>query len=152
MKSDDAAALSYLRRASRVGRLFSIAREGLVTLNKDKARPKLEPLIHHAGSQPLVEVDLRVKPLALTTLLERLHERGQLAHVPPVPEMNLTLEQVGLIERHTDDAGRRGWRPTAAGREIGIVSTTDREGHPFCAYSASASPVILSIALSATGD
>lgn len=144
LKSDDPAALTYLRRATLVGRLYSVVREGRIAR---KARLSTQPRHLDDASQLPPERDLRAKPLSLTTLLRRLHKQGELPSVPSTSKMNRALEQVGLIERVTADGGHSGWRPTPAGREVGILATSDRKGNPFCSYAPSTAAVIASTAM-----
>ncbi len=144
IKSDDGAAQTYLRHATMVGRLYSVVREGGL---RKRPNPRAEPKHMDYESQRKLEVDLRAKPLSLTALLRKLEAQGEIAHVPPTSSMNVALERVGLIERYEDDAGHKGWRPTAAGREIGILGSTDRLGNLFCSYGPSSEPVIASTAV-----
>ena len=132
-RSSDDAALALMRRSMRVGRLFSMARE--------KTTSK--------GSQTLAPIpqspNLRAKPLSLTALLSSLEKQGEIAEKPPTSEANKALRDAGLIERTTTELGARGWRPTAAGREVGILQKIDRNGNPYCAYAKSAEAVVASI-------
>ncbi|MBR3159249.1 MAG: hypothetical protein IKF14_09130 [Atopobiaceae bacterium] len=144
LKSDDAAALTYLRRASMVGRLYSVIRSGGLVKNPN---PQSEPKHMDVNTQRRLEVDLRAKPLSLTALLKKLVARGELATLPPTSQVNIALESVGLIERVVEDGSHKGWRPTPAGREVGILGTNDRMGTPFCTYARSAEPVVTSTVL-----
>ena len=144
IKSDDRAAQTYLRRATMVGRLYSVVRAGGL---RKRPNPRAEPKHMDYESQRKLEVDLRAKPLSLTALLRKLEAQGEINHVPSTSSMNVALEGVGLIERYEDEAGHKGWRPTAAGREIGILGSTDRLGNLFCSYGPSAEPVIASTAV-----
>lgn len=143
LKSDNDAALTYLRRSAMVGRLYSVVREGRMNHRRSQDQPRH---LDDTANLPL-ERDLRAKPLSLTSLLRKLEKSGDLPAVPSTTKLNLALEKVGLIERVTTDAGQSGWRPTAAGREIGILATSDRKGSPFCSYAPSTEPVITSTAI-----
>ena len=132
-RSADEAALALTRRSMRVGRLFSMAREKSAT----------------AGSQSQTPVpqspNLRAKPMSLTALLSSLEKQGEITEKPPTAEANKALRSAGLIERTTTELGAKGWRPTAAGREVGILQKIDRNGNPYCAYAKSAEAVVASI-------
>lgn len=147
LKSDDAAALTYVRRAAMVGRLYSVVRER----KKDAATQQESPKHLTPGTRLPMNLDLRAKPMSLTSLLKELVEHGDLPALPSTSKMNLALEQVGLIERVGDEGVQKGWRPTPAGREIGILTTTDRKGNPFCSYAPSTKAVVLSTALTVLG-
>lgn len=144
IKSDDKAALTYLRRSTMVGRLYSVVRSGGLRKNPN---PLAKPKHMDEKSERKFEVDLRAKPLSLTALLRRFVARGELPSLPPTSQVNLALEAVGLIERVSDQGEHRGWRPTAAGREVGILGATDRMGTPFCTYAPPSEPVVASTAL-----
>lgn len=132
-RSGDEAALALMRRSMRVGRLFSMAREKTASV----------------GSQTLPPIpqspNLRAKPMSLTALLTSLEKQGEIAEKPPTSEANKALSNAGLIERATTELGAKGWRPTAAGREVGILQKIDRNGNPYCAYAKSAEAVVASI-------
>ena len=78
-------------------------------------------------------------------LLKALMDRGEIQSLPPATDVNKALADVGLIERIRLDGGKSGWRPTAAGREVGIIATKDRNGNPFCAYPKSAEAVVATV-------
>ncbi len=144
LKSDDVAALTYLRRATMVGRLYSVIRSGGLVKNPN---PQSEPKHMDVNTQRRLEVDLRAKPLSLTALLKKLVSRGELETLPPTSQVNVALESVGLIERVVEDGAHKGWRPTPAGREVGIIGTNDRMGTPFCTYAPTSEPVVASAVL-----
>lgn len=129
-KSACPAAVTFMRRSIRVGRLFSVARQ---------ERGKVD------GADARLASELHSKPLSLTALLARLKSRGDLACVPSTASVNKALGSVGLIERVRTEKGSNGWRPTAAGREVGILATVDHNGCPFCSYTVASMPVIASI-------
>lgn len=137
VRSTDKAATTMLSRAHRIGRLFSVPRQ-----QRTKTKPQSKP---ESQDIPHAQIQLREKPLSITALLNRLRDRGDISTSPSAKQVNTALMDVGLIERVTDDGGRRGWRPTAAGREVGILATKDRMGNPFCAYSPMAEPVVASV-------
>ncbi len=132
-RSGDEAALALMRRSIRVGRLFSMARE-----KSTSSSPHSLPPIPQSPN-------LRAKPLSLTALLASLEERGEIAEKPPTSEANKALNGAGLIERTTTELGAKGWRPTAAGREVGILQKIDRNGNPYCAYTKSTEAVVVSV-------
>ncbi len=143
LKSDNRAALTYVRRSAMVGRLYSVVRE-----RREGASAQVDSPRHlNPGARLGTEPDLRAKPMSLTSMLRKLQESGELTSIPATSKMNLALEQVGLIERIEVDGMHKGWRPTPAGREIGILTTTDRRGNPFCSYAPSTKAVIVSTAL-----
>lgn len=117
-KSADKVARALMGDATCIGRLFSVARKRS-TAN-----------------------DSRTKPLALTTLLKRLKERGDIEDVPSTSSVNAALAREGLIERCRDEEGNSGWRPTTAGKEVGIMGTSDHAGNPFCRYARASEAVV----------
>ncbi|MDO4796391.1 MAG: hypothetical protein Q4A01_00050 [Coriobacteriales bacterium] len=137
-------AMALKRRARLMGKLFSVERKGR-TKSDDAAQAQAEHETSQSELQPRVEDDLRSKPMSLTRLLQHLSLSGEFAHMPSTHDVNLALSRVGLIQRYADASGHSGWRPTASGREIGIVPATDRMGNPFCTYAASAEPVLHTI-------
>ncbi len=148
-KSDDPAALTYLRRATMVGRLYSVIRSGGL---RKRPNPLTNPKHMDDETRRRLEVDLRAKPLSLTALLRKLVARGDLPLQPSTSAVNLALEQVGLIERVSDQGVHKGWRPTPAGREVGILGTTDRTGTPFCTYAPPSEAVVASTSLALLAD
>ncbi len=133
-----------IKRALRMGRLFSVERRaGTIRRgNGSHAQGEVDP---HTKANLQPNVELRVKPCALTRLLASMEQRGVVGEVPPTHLVNRALERAGLIERFISADGRQGWRPTASGREIGILPSTDRLGNPFCSYTSSVEPVLQSI-------
>ena len=132
-RSADEAALTLMRRSMRVGRLFSMAREKTASASQQSLQP--------IPQSP----NLRAKPMSLTALLSSLEQQGEIADKPPTSEANRALRNAGLIERTTTELGAKGWCPTAAGREIGILQKIDRNGNPYCAYSKNAEAVVASV-------
>lgn len=132
-RSGDETALALMRRSMRVGRLFSMARE--------KSGSATSQSIPPLPQSP----NLRAKPMSLTALLTSLEKQGEISEKPPTSEANKALCSAGLIERATTELGAKGWRPTAAGREVGILQKIDRNGNPYCAYAKSAEAVVASI-------
>ena len=132
-RSADDAALAFMRRSMRVGRLFSMARDKSASTGSQSLQPMPQ------------SPNLRAKPMSLTALLSSLKDQGEIAEKPPTSEANKALRDAGLIERTTTELGAKGWRPTAAGREVGILQKIDRNGNPYCAYAKSAEAVVASI-------
>ena len=131
VKSQDAVAAALFKHARRVGRLFSSPR-------KRTARP----VEGDGNSKANLNLRLRSKPQSMSTLIKTLEARGQISGTFTAAEVNRALEEVGLIERCKDASGKSYWRPTAAGREVGIVPTKDRAGHSFCSYTKDAEAVV----------
>ena len=132
MRSHSKVARVALKHATRVGRLFSSPRTKKVVVHDENATSK-------------DEVVLRSKPLSITALLANLKSRNEIGEVPSASAVNKALMKAGLIERVKDNKGNSGWRPTPAGREIGIVATKDHYGHPFCAYTRDSEAVVTSV-------
>lgn len=132
-RSTNEAATAFLARATCVGRLFSKPRKINTQVN---GQPPVE------GEVPL---DVKLKPLAITALLKRLASRGDITKLPPATDVNKELQRKGLIQRVDTTSHNVGWRPTPAGHEVGIVSTKDSRGNPFCAYTPESEAVVASI-------
>ncbi len=134
---------TLLRRHARLmGKLFSVERRNSSSAD---ANAQVENEALPSELQPRAEDDLRSKPMSLTRLLHRMSLSDELPQMPSTREVNLALSRVGLIKRFADSSGHSGWRPTASGREIGIVPATDRMGNPFCTYAPSSEPVLRTI-------
>lgn len=131
LRTYDEVASGVIQHATRVGRLFSM--------------PRRRPARSDGEAVMQTRYDLRAKPLSLGSLLKDLEARGEILGEPSVSDMEHALARVGLIERVRTEAGKAGWRPTAAGREVGILSTRDREGSPICVYSSASEAVIASV-------
>lgn len=125
MRSHDDVAKAVLKHSTRVGRLFSSPRKA----KEDTAQGELV---------------LRTKPLSLTALLSSLKARDEIAEIPSTSEVNKALLKAGLIER-VKGADHVGWRPTPAGREIGILATKDHFGHLYCSYTRESEVVIATV-------
>jgi hypothetical protein len=133
-----------MKRARLMGKLFSVARKGRLAQSDDANTPA-ETEERESELNPRVEDNVRVKPKSLTRLLRNIEMQGEYDRMPTAHEVNIALSRVGLIKRYADGAGHSGWRPTASGREIGIVPTLDRAGNPFCSYGPTAEPVLVNI-------
>ncbi len=142
IRSDNKHVTNMLGRMSMVGRLFSMPR-----------KPKLVPIpkgeddaqaAHKPKAQPNIE--LREKPLSMTALLKKLNDRGDISFLPTASAVNAALRDVGLIERVKDNNKAMGWRPTPAGREIGILATRDQHGNPYCSYTVVSEAVVANVA------
>ncbi|MBO7675782.1 MAG: hypothetical protein J6S63_12375 [Atopobiaceae bacterium] len=133
LSSSDAVSVNTMRRALRVGRLFSAPRRHALTADSKDA-----PL-------PRPSVDLRSTPVALPALLTMLQERGTLESAPDLEQVTKALVDVGLIEVFDLGEGAYGSRPTPAGREIGIIANKDRSGVTSCTYSDTSVTVIASL-------
>ncbi len=130
IKSSDDTVHRFFAKATRVGRLFSRPRVASIsTLDK-------------ADSNSKGKVKLRSKPVSITVLVQTLTERGELSSAPTATEANKALAKAGLIERVRSKDAKAGWKPTAAGKEAGIVAVRDRNGNPFCAYTAACEAVV----------
>jgi hypothetical protein len=120
-RSTDPCAQAFFEDATCIGRLFSVARE------------------RATGTEGTY------KPQALTRVLNRLAERGDIAYAPETSTVSHAVADAGLIERVRNENGRGGWKPTDAGLEIGIIETTDKKGGHFCLYSMESEAVVARI-------
>jgi hypothetical protein len=132
MRSHEPVAKAILKYATRVGRLFSAPRRRMPPTQEGDAATTDAPL-------------LRSKPLSISALLNVLKMRNEIDVLPEPAEVNKALMKAGLIERAKDHKGKAGWRPTAAGREVGIIAKKDHYGHPFCAYTRESEAVVTSV-------
>lgn len=132
LKGEDPVSASAMRRALRVGRLFSSQKNALDADSQDETQAK-------------ESVDLRSTPLALSALLSMLAERGRIARDTDLGRVAKALADVGLIEVFEISEDVAGSRPTAAGREVGIMATTDRYGVTSCVYSDTSVALIASL-------
>lgn len=141
IRSDNEHVTNLLGRMSMVGRLFSMPRKQKplpTSQAQNDAEAKDEP-----KAQP--DIELREKPLSLTALLKKLHDRKDISFLPTASVVNAALRDVGLIERVKDNEKTLGWRPTPAGREIGILATRDQHGRPFCSYTVVSEAVVANV-------
>ncbi len=141
IRSDNEHVANLLGRMSMVGRLFSIPRKHRPVPKpqadndtKIKDKPKAQP-----------NTELREKPLSLTALLKKLHDREDISFLPTASAVSAALCDVGLIEHVKDGDKTLGWRPTPAGREIGILATRDQHGRPYCSYSVISEAVVANV-------
>ena len=130
MRCSDETARRFFSKATRVGRLFS------------KPRVTSSSTIDTSSSNPELNVRLRSKPVSITAFVRMLFDRGELSFMPTAAEANKALAKAGLIERVRLKDNRSGWRPTAAGKEAGIVAVRDKNNNPFCAYTTSCEAVV----------
>ncbi|MDO4805919.1 MAG: hypothetical protein Q4A07_01590 [Coriobacteriales bacterium] len=133
LRSAEEVAIRTMRRALRVGRLFSSPR-------KRTKKPMAEPV-----GEVKPEPDLRALPVPLPTFIATLRERGDIGRMPPASLVVQALVKVGLLEKVEGQDGEEVFRPTAAGREVGIIAITDRAGNTSCAYSNESAPVLASL-------
>ena len=112
-----------MRHALHAGKRFSASRR---TTLSDSALNLL-----HSGHT----LDLRSTPHSLSAVLSLLVERGYITEAPDVERVTKALVDVGLIELFVTGDNTYGSRPTATGRQIGIVAATNRSGETSCTYS-----------------
>ena len=135
MRSHEPVAKAILKYATRVGRLFSAPR-------------RRRPPVQEGDAPTTAPTDapvFRSKPLSISALLNVLKMRNEIDVLPEPAEVNKALMKAGLIERAKDHKGKAGWRPTAAGREVGIIAKKDHYGHPFCVYTRDSEAVVTSV-------